>query len=51
MVTEIKVPWGSWEYISTGICVWSHNPCLKMTEEEQYAENVKNGYSMDIKKW
>lgn len=43
-ITQIKIGWGSWEYISSTICVWRHNPKLKMTEDEQYNENIKNGY-------
>ncbi len=39
--TTIKCPWGMWN-METGM--WQHNPNLKMSEEEQFNDNIKNGF-------
>lgn len=39
----ITVPWGTFTYINDAL-VWRHNPLLKKSKDEQYAENKINGY-------
>lgn len=42
------VPWGHWEIIGGGLTegyrIWHHNPHLAITADEQYRQNVENGY-------
>jgi hypothetical protein len=40
-VEKIKCPWGSFD-LHMGF--WNHNPILSMPFEEQYRQNVENGF-------
>jgi hypothetical protein len=38
---EVKCPWGSFD-LHMGF--WNYNPLLSLTFEQQFEDNVKNGY-------
>jgi hypothetical protein len=37
---RVAVPWGVWDLSGN----WHHNPKLKMSADEQYRQNVQNGF-------
>lgn len=41
---KVAVPWGEFRTLAGGALIWNHNPLLAMTRDEQYRQNVLNGF-------
>jgi len=38
--TEVKIPWGMWDIYGG----WTPNRNIEMSEQEQFRQNLENGY-------